>query len=93
LASVGLAVVENRTMTLTMTFDDVAGAADFLIRTAGHVVAERRQLTRAGRWDELRSDVERLVRTAYHGIDDVRLDYEYLLTKAKLARERRSAPA
>jgi len=85
LHSVGLVVVETRTMTLDMTFDDVAGAADFLIRTAGHVLAERSRLARTGRWHELRSDVERLVRTERHGTSGVHLDCDYLLTTAKVA--------
>ena len=86
LNSVGFAIVENTTMTLAMTFDDAADAVDFLIRTAGHVLAERPQLTRTRRWGDLWSDVERLVRTEGHGTNDVRLDCEYLLTKATVAK-------
>ena len=61
LASAGLRVVEHAAEHLTMTFEDSASAARFLVRTAGHVVAERERLRRAGRWDDVLSTTRQLV--------------------------------
>jgi len=83
LAPAGLRVVSSDIEKVTMTFADVVDAADFLVRTAGHVIAERERLTAEGRWPDLVAALEALVRDRGHeqaaGVD---IDCVYLLTTA-----------
>jgi SAM-dependent methyltransferase len=83
LASAGLRVHSPRTEILSMTFANSRAAADFLVRTAGHVVAERDHLREQGRWDDLREALRELVDARAQPVDGgLRLDAEYLLTTA-----------
>jgi SAM-dependent methyltransferase len=83
LASAGLRVHSATTKSLSMTFADSRAAAEFLVRTAGHVVAERDRLREQGRWDELLLAMQQLVDgRAQRVAGGVRLDSEYLLASA-----------
>ncbi|MGV9745607.1 hypothetical protein ACWDTG_11905 [Rhodococcus zopfii] len=46
---------------VTLRFSSSEEAADFLVRTAGHVVSEQDRLTAEARWDELHHDLRRFV--------------------------------
>lgn len=79
----GLRVASSSTQHLTMTFADVTDAADFLVRTAGHVIAERERLTTEGRWRDLVAAMEELVHDrSRHHADGVDIDFVYLLATA-----------
>jgi len=69
---------------LSLEFPDAPAAADFLVRTAGHVVSERQRLTDEGRWDDLLHD---LVKFVQHRADPtahaLRMTLEYLLSTAR----------
>jgi SAM-dependent methyltransferase len=85
LAAAGLRVHSATTETLSMTFADSHTAADFLVRTAGHVVAERDRLREQGRWDDLLLAMQELVDgRAQLVAGGLRLDSEYLLATATL---------
>jgi len=79
----GLRVTATSVQRLALDFPDAPAAADFLVRTAGHVVSEQQRLTDDGRWDDLRHDLVRFVR---HRADPnskaLRLTLEYLLATA-----------
>ncbi len=79
----GLRLTATSVQRLAVDFPDAPAAADFLIRTAGHVVSEQQRLTDDGRWDDLRHD---LVRFVQHRADPnsatLRLTLEYLLATA-----------
>lgn len=79
----GLRLTATSVQRLALDFPDAPGAADFLIRTAGHVVSEQQRLTDDSRWDGLRHD---LVRFVQHRADPIvntlRLTLEYLLATA-----------
>jgi SAM-dependent methyltransferase len=79
----GLRLAASSTQGLTIEFADSAAAADFLIRTAGHLVNEQERLTASGRWQELHDDliafVERRAEVAH---DQLRLRLQYLLATA-----------
>ncbi|MRH88934.1 methyltransferase domain-containing protein [Nocardia sp. SYP-A9097] len=68
---------------ITLCFSSSGEAADFLVRTAGHIVSERDRLTAAGRWDELHRELCRFVeQRAEPGLDGLRLPLDYLLASA-----------
>ena len=68
---------------LALDFPDAPGAADFLIRTAGHVVSEQQRPADDGRWDGLRHDLVRFVQhRADPNVNTLRLTLEYLLVTA-----------
>jgi hypothetical protein len=58
-----------------------AGAAEFLIRTAGHVLRERRRLEAEGLWPDLVNDLEGLVRQRTDGGGRLALDYLLALAR------------
>ena len=83
LAPARLRVVSSVTENLTMTFDDATDAADFLVRTAGHVMAERERLTAEGRWHDLLAAMEALAHDrGRHQSARWDIDFEYLLATA-----------
>jgi SAM-dependent methyltransferase len=85
-ASAGMHVVSLRTENLTLTFADAGDAADFLVRTAGHVVAERQRLTAEARWDDLIAVMTELAdNRGRHHSGRLDLDLEYLLSTATRA--------
>ena len=79
----GLRLTATSVQRLAVDFPDAPAAADFLVRTAGHVVSEQQRLTDDGRWDDLRHD---LVRFVQHRADPnsatLRLTLENLLATA-----------
>lgn len=69
---------------LVLDFPDTSVAADFLIRTAGHVVSEQQRLTDNGRWDDLRRDLTTFVQRRSEATGErVHLTLEYLLATAR----------
>jgi hypothetical protein len=83
LAPGGLRVVSFDIEKVTLPFADVTDAADFLVRTAGHVIAERERLTAEGRWPDVVAAVEALVRDrGQQHAAGVAIDCVYLLTTA-----------
>jgi SAM-dependent methyltransferase len=80
----GLSVRQSTAASLSLSFADRPQAADFLIRTAGHVCGEQARLEREGRWSDLVRDLERLVATwdeGYGSRVDVRCDYLIVLAE------------
>jgi hypothetical protein len=76
-------VVSSIAENLTMTFDDAKDAADFLVRTAGHVIAERQRLTADGRWDDLIAVMKKLADDrGQHKTGRLDLDFAYLTVTA-----------
>jgi SAM-dependent methyltransferase len=49
----GLRLTATSVQRLALEFPDAPAAADFLIRTAGHVLNEQQRLTDDGQWDDL----------------------------------------
>jgi SAM-dependent methyltransferase len=83
LAPAGLRVVSSGTENVTMTFADVPDAADFLVRTAGHVIAERERLTAEDRWRDLMAAMEELANDrGQHHATGVDINFVYLLAMA-----------
>jgi SAM-dependent methyltransferase len=83
LAPAGLRAVSSVTEKLTMTFEDATDAADFLVRTAGHIVAERERLTAEGHWRDLVAAMEALAHDrGRHQSARLDIDFEYLLATA-----------
>jgi len=79
----GLRLTAASVQRLAVDFPDAPAAADFLIRTAGHVVSEQQRLTDNGRWDELRYDLVSFVQQrADPNSNTLRLTLEYLLATA-----------
>ncbi len=79
----GLRLTATSVHRLALDFPDAPAAANFLIRTAGHVVSERQRLTDDGRWDELRHDLISFVQhRADPTAEQLRLTMEYLLSTA-----------
>lgn len=79
----GARLLESRTQQLFLRFDDVKEAADFLIRTAGHIVSEEPRITDQGRWQALQDNMITFV--AQHlqsGSRGPQLQLEYLLATA-----------
>jgi len=86
LDAVGLRTVSSLTESVTLTFADAGDAADFLIRTAGHVIAERERLTADGRWDPMVAAMQDLADDrGRHRAGHVDLDLAYLLVTASPA--------
>lgn len=82
----GARVLEKRTEQLVLRCGDVEEAAEFLIRTAGHIVSEERRLTEHGRWQALHHDLISLVaQHLQHGRSGPELRLEYLLATASHA--------
>jgi ubiquinone/menaquinone biosynthesis C-methylase UbiE len=73
LSSAGLTMATTTRQRITLYFVDASQAADFLIRTAGHVVSEQQRLESEGRWDDLRHDLTDFVtqhaEPTTHGIE------------------------
>lgn len=68
---------------ITLRFSSFEVAADFLVRTAGHIVSEQDRLTTEGRWDELRRDLRRFVeQRAEHSGNHLVLPLDYQLASA-----------
>lgn len=68
---------------LTLRFSSADAAADFLVRTAGHIVSERDRLIAEGRWDELHDDLRGFVeQRAERSGNNVVLPLDYLLASA-----------
>jgi len=66
-----------------LLFPNASAAAEFLVRTAGHVLAEREHRLADGRWLELHDDVVAFVeQRADASGDQLRLTFEYLLAIA-----------
>jgi hypothetical protein len=66
-----------------MTFADVPDAADFLVRTAGHVIAERERLRAEDRWRDLMAAMEELANDrGQHHATGVDINFVYLLAMA-----------
>lgn len=83
LAGAGLRTISNSTERLAMTFAHSAEAADFFVRTAGHVMAEHERLVSAGHWPDLLAALQRLIDDRGELIaGQLRIDLEYLLTTA-----------
>lgn len=80
----GLAVTAAVPGRLVLAFPDPRVAADFLIRTAGHVLSEQRRLTDDGQWGDLRRDLIAFIQhRAEPTGDQVHLTLEYLLATAR----------
>lgn len=80
----GLRMTDAVSQQLVLAFPGTSSAADFLIRTAGHVVSEQRRLTDNGRWDDLRLDLTTFVQhRAEAAGEKVHLTLEYLLATAR----------
>jgi SAM-dependent methyltransferase len=83
LASVGAEIDTASLHDVVLTFTDAAAAADFLIRTAGHIVSQQQALVDAGRWESLRADLSAFVeRRAERDEGQTSLNLSYLLTVA-----------
>jgi len=79
----GLRLTATSVQRLALDFPDAPAAADFLVRTAGHVVSEQQRLTDGGRWDDLHHDLVSFVQhRAEPTADTLRLTLEYLLATA-----------
>ncbi|MFD3704387.1 class I SAM-dependent methyltransferase [Nocardia sp. NPDC058658] len=79
----GLRLTATSTSRITLPFTSSEDAADFLIRTAGHVVSEQDRLTSEGRWDALRQDLCGFVeQRAESRSDHLNLSLDYLLASA-----------
>jgi SAM-dependent methyltransferase len=57
LGEAGAKLHETHPDQLTLSFEHAEAAADFLIRTAGHIVSVRGRLEASGRWASLREDL------------------------------------
>jgi len=79
----GLRLTATSVQRLALDFPNAPAAADFLIRTAGHVVSEQQRLTDGGRWDDLHHDLVSFVQhRAEPTANTLRLTLEYLLATA-----------
>ncbi|OYD70679.1 class I SAM-dependent methyltransferase [Rhodococcus sp. OK302] len=68
---------------ITPRFSAASDAADFLIRTAGHVVSEQDRLIADDRWDDLHQDLCRFIeQRAERCGNDLGLPLDYLLASA-----------
>ncbi len=88
LAGAGLQLAATELRQVAMQFPDVERAADFLLRTAGHVLVEQQRLTEQGRWSELQRELTGFVheRAQPRADDRVELTLDYLLGSAIRAR-------
>lgn len=88
LAGAGLQLAATELRQVAMQFPDVKRAADFLLRTAGHVLVEQQRLTEQGRWSELQRELTGFVhqRAQPETDDRVELTLDYLLASATKAR-------
>lgn len=79
----GIYSVESMRRELSLEFDDVLSARDFLIATAGHVVQEKGRLVEEGRWNDLLTELYTLVNenNCTPG-NDVVLSLDYLISVA-----------
>jgi len=79
----GLRLTATSVQRLALEFPDAPAAADFLIRTAGHVLNEQQRLTDDGQWDDLGHDIVSFVQQrADPTANTLRLSLEYLLSTA-----------
>ena len=63
-----------------MAFPTAEEAADFLVKTAGHVISEKPRLVREQRWDALLADVRSLVETMALPIEEgIAIPCDYLV--------------
>lgn len=68
-------------------------AANFLVRTAGHIIGEQQRLIRAGRWDDLHHDLAAFVEQRAELLGDhLDVTLEYLLATATNCKESTSQP-
>lgn len=80
----GLYLTATSSERLVLAFPDAPAAADFLIRTAGHVITEQQRLTDDGRWNDLRHDLITFVQDrAEATADQIHLTLDYLLSTAR----------
>lgn len=80
----GLYLTATSSEHLVLAFPDAPAAADFLIRTAGHVITEQQRLTDDGRWNDLRHDLITFVQDrAEATTDQIHLTLDYLLSTAR----------
>jgi SAM-dependent methyltransferase len=85
LEAAGIELVGADRHALSLSFADRSRAADFFIRTAGHVVSERGRLEAEGRWGDLGREVLTLIDDrARPGMDGaVAIVLDYLLVSAR----------
>jgi SAM-dependent methyltransferase len=76
LLEAGLEVVDFHVDALELSWSDAEVAADFLIRTAGHVICERDRLLREGRWSAMVTELTQFV-TRWADDHGVRVALEY----------------
>ena len=74
---------EIRPGRVDLRFDDPRQAAEFLIRTAGHLVAARSELEARGDWQRLTSDVHELVVARSSQGDATALTLDYVIAVAE----------
>jgi len=79
----GIRLEEMQAGQLELRFDGAAQAADFLIRTAGHVVAARDDLRASGRWQQLTEDLRELVIVRSQAGDGRSLTLDYVIARAE----------
>jgi len=83
LAEAKAALHQSRGGRLDLRFQDADDAANFLIRTSGHLVSQVEPLTAEGRWGELREDlVDFVARHGEAGADGLVLHLDYLIAIA-----------
>lgn len=81
----GLRITAAEPRRLALAFPDASAAADFLIRTAGHVLSQQQRLSDDGRWEDLRHDLLAFVQArAEPTRDQTHLALEYVLVTAHL---------
>jgi SAM-dependent methyltransferase len=86
LTEAGARLSATRSGQLDLRFEHAEAAADFLIRTAGHIVSQAEQLTAAGRWRALRQElVTFVVRQGEERSDGLVLHLDYLIAVAECA--------
>ncbi len=83
LAAAGATLMRTEADQVVLAFADPREAADFLIRTAGHVVSHRATLVSSGRWQALNDDLARFADAhGDHHDGQLRLQLEYLVAVA-----------
>lgn len=86
LAGAGAILQTTRSDRLLVPFANAQTAADFLIRTAGHIVSEREPLSASGQWHSLHHDVVAFAEQAGEPkLDELVLTFDYLIAIARPA--------
>jgi SAM-dependent methyltransferase len=84
LGGAGLVLESADTRTITLTFEDADDAADFVVRTAGHLASGRARLEVANQWGDLCDRVRTLVvKSGLKVNGQFAIDAPYLLTLAR----------